>query len=48
VLEAPEVMIAPDLGQMGQYEYHRAAFAITEGREAATQMLPAIHQAMMV
>ena len=48
VLEAPDVLIAPRLGQLGQYEYHRAASAIAEGREAATQMLPAIHQAMMV
>jgi NTE family protein len=47
VLEAPEVMIAPRLGQLGQYEYHRAALAIAEGREAATQMLPAIRQAMI-
>jgi NTE family protein len=48
VLDAPEVLIAPRLGQLGQYEYHRAAMAIAEGREAATQMLLAIHQAMMV
>ena len=48
VLEAPEVLIAPRLGQLGQYEYHRAALAIAEGREAVAPMLPAIDRALMV
>ena len=45
--EPPEVLLTPRLGQLGPFEYHRAATAIAEGREAVTQMLPAIHQALL-
>jgi len=48
VIEPPEVLITPRLGQLGPFEYHRAALAITEGREAVAQMLPAIHEALLV
>jgi NTE family protein len=46
--EPPEVILAPRLGQLGPFEYHRAEMAITEGREVVGQMLPAIRQALMV
>ena len=48
VSEPPEVLLTPRLGQLGPFEYHRAAMAITEGREAVAQMLPAIHGALAV
>ena len=48
VLEPPDVLLTPRLGQLGPLEYHRAAFAIAEGREAVMQMLPAIHRALAV
>ena len=47
VTEPPEVVIAPRLGQLGPFEYHRAALAIAEGREAVALMLPAIHEALV-
>jgi len=40
--EPPDVLITPHLGQMGSYEYHRAALAIAEGRDAVTRILPTI------
>jgi len=46
VSESPDVLITPSLGQLGPFEYHRAALAIAEGREAVAQMLPAIHEAL--
>jgi NTE family protein len=46
VSEPPEVLLAPRLGQLRPFEYHRAAMAIAEGREAVAQMLPAIHGAL--
>jgi NTE family protein len=48
VTEPPEVVIAPRLGQLGPFEYHRAALAIAEGREAVAHWLPAIHEALAV
>jgi NTE family protein len=47
VTEPPEVVIAPRLGQLGPFEYHRAALAIAGGREAVGHMLPAIHEALV-
>jgi NTE family protein len=47
VTEPAEVVIAPLLGQLGPFEYHRAALAIAAGREAAAHMLPAIHEALV-
>jgi NTE family protein len=47
VTEPPEVVIAPLLGQLGTFEYHRAALAIAAGREAVAHMLPAIHEALV-
>ena len=44
--ESPEVVLTPSLGQIGPFEYHRAALAIAEGREAVAQMLPAIENAL--
>jgi NTE family protein len=47
VSEPPEVVITPRLGQLGPFEYHRAALAIDEGREAVAQMLTAIREALV-
>lgn len=44
--EPPDVLLTPRLGQLGALEYHRAALAIAEGREAVTRMLTAIHHAV--
>ena len=44
--ESPDVVLTPRLGQIGPFEYHRAALAIAEGREAVAQMLPVIHKAL--
>jgi NTE family protein len=44
--EAPEVLLTPQLGQFGPFEYHRAALSIAAGREAVAQMLPAIQNAL--
>jgi NTE family protein len=40
--EPPDVLLTPHLGQMGSYEYHRAAPAIDEGRDAVARVLPTI------
>lgn len=48
VSESPDVLLAPRLGQLGPFEYHRAALAIAEGRETVAQTLPAIHGALTV
>jgi len=42
VSEPPDVLLTPSLGQLGPFEYHRAATAIAEGREVVAQNLPAI------
>jgi len=44
--EAPEVLLTPQLGQFGPFEYHRAALSIAAGREAVAQMLPVIQNAL--
>ena len=44
--EAPEVLLAPRLWQVGPFEYHRAALAIAAGREIVAEMLPAIQDAL--
>ena len=44
--EPPEVLLTPRLGQLGPFEYHRAAIAIGEGRNAVTEMLPTIRRAL--
>ncbi len=44
--EAPEVLLRPQLGQFGPFEYHRAALSIAAGREVVAQMLPAIQNAL--
>jgi NTE family protein len=38
--EPPHVMLAPQLGQIGPFEFHRAAEAIDEGRASLQQALP--------
>jgi NTE family protein len=45
--EPPDVLLAPQLGPFGPFEYHRAAVAIAEGREAVALMLAAIHTALI-
>ena len=44
--ESPDIVLTPSLGQVGPFEYHRAALSIAEGREAVAQMLPAIEHAL--
>lgn len=44
--EPPDVLLTPHLGQMGAYEYHRAAPAIDEGRDAVARLLPTIAHAL--
>ena len=44
--EPPDVLLTPRLGQMGSLEYHHAAPAIAEGRQAVARMLPAIRNAL--
>src|SRR5438552_11083330 len=39
VTEPPEVLLTPSLGHLGPFEYHRAATAIAEGREAVAKNL---------
>jgi NTE family protein len=46
VNEPPDVLLTPRLGPVGPFEYHRAALAIGEGREAVARMLPEIRAAM--
>ena len=45
--EPPDVLLTPQLGPFGPFEYHRAAVAIAEGREAVALMLAAIHAALI-
>ena len=47
VSEPPDVLLTPQLGPFGPFEYHRAAVAIAEGREAVALMLAAIHAALI-
>jgi NTE family protein len=47
VSEPPDVLLTPQLGPFGPFEYHRAAVAIAEGREAVALMLAAIHSALI-
>lgn len=42
--EPPDALIAPALGHLGLLDYHRAAEAIAEGREAARVALPMIQR----
>jgi len=44
--DAPEVLLTPQLGQFGPFEYHRAALSIAAGRAVVEQMLPAIRNAL--
>jgi NTE family protein len=46
VSEPPDVLLTPRLGELGTFEYHRAALAIAEGRAAVAQNLPAIREAL--
>jgi NTE family protein len=45
--EPPDVLLTPQLGPFGPFEYHRAAIAIAEGREAVALMLAAIRTALI-
>jgi NTE family protein len=44
--EPPDVLLIPRLQSLGPFEYHRAALAIAEGREAVALMLPAIRASL--
>src|SRR6266581_34009 len=44
--EPPDALLTPRLGHLGLLDYHRAEFAIAEGREAVIRMLPAIRHAI--
>ncbi len=46
--EPPDVLLTPRLGRLGLLDYHRAEFAIAEGRDAVARMLPAIRNAIPV
>jgi len=46
--EPPDVLLMPRLGHLGLLDYHRAEFAIAEGRDEVTRMLPAIRNAIPV
>jgi NTE family protein len=46
VEEPPDVLLTPRLGPFGPFEYHRAALAIAEGKDAALAMLPSIRAAL--
>ena len=46
VSEPPEVLLTPRLGELGTFEYHRAALAIAEGHAVVAQNLPAIRAAL--
>jgi NTE family protein len=48
VSEPPDVLLTPQLGKLGPFEYHRAALAIAEGRASVAQNLPAIRDALEV
>jgi len=47
VSEPPDVLLAPRLGQLGPFEYHRAALAIAEGHAVVAQNLPTIREALL-
>src|SRR6266436_5946000 len=40
--EPPDALLTPRLGHLGLLDYHRAEFAIAEGRETVTRMFSAI------
>jgi len=44
--EPPDLLLAPRLGMLGPFEYHRAALAIAEGHAAVMENLPAIRGAL--
>jgi len=44
--EPPDVLLTPRLAHLGSLDYHRAAIAIAEGREAVARMLPAIRDSI--
>ena len=44
--EPPDALLAPRLGHLGLLDYHRADFAIAEGRATVARMLPAIRNAI--
>jgi NTE family protein len=44
--EPPDVSIRPKLGEFGQFEFHRAAYAIDLGRQAGRAALPEIRRMM--
>jgi len=46
VEEPPDVLLTPRLGPFGPFEYHRAALAIAEGRDAVLATLPSIRAAL--
>jgi len=46
--DPPDVTIAPRLGRIGLFEFHRADEAIAIGAEAAEKMLPEIREAFAV
>ena len=44
--DPPDIMIMPDLGEMGLFDFHMAEQAITNGREAAEKTLADIERAV--
>ena len=46
--DPPDVMIMPNLGTMGMFDFHLAESAITSGREATQKALSDIQRAVGV
>lgn len=44
--DPPDIMIMPDLGQMGMFDFHMAETAIDSGREATKKVLPDLERAV--
>jgi len=44
--DPPDIMIMPDLGEMGMFDFHLADPAIISGREATRKVLPDIERAV--
>ena len=46
--DPPEILVAPRLAHLGLMEFHRAEFAIAEGRKAVEEILPMLRGADLI
>jgi len=46
--DPPDVLVSPQLGNIGLFEFHRAAEAIAAGREATLRILPQIREVVQL